>query len=184
MRRALVEEKEESLETAQSEARQAKKNAKALSRELREVTAALELKVGALQGENAALEADLRELKKAWRQVAEKNEQLAKQLKAEKKLVRTLRARAEEERAAEVRDGAVDEAVSSPGSVALAEESDAIRALQVQLDSISRQVRLFAVSSLFFCAAPPVAASSLLFCAAPHPPLCCLFAGFRVAALR
>ena len=143
IRRALVEEKEESLKSARSEARQAKKDAKALNRELRELTAALEaaeLKAVALQGENVALEADVGDLKKASRQVVEKNEQLARHLKAEKKLVRTLRARAEEERAMEVREGGVAEALSSPGSMAPAEESDAIRALQVQLDSISRQV--------------------------------------------
>jgi hypothetical protein len=133
--RALVEDKEEALKLARSEARQARKETKALNKEMRELAAALcvaEEKKEEVETEKRAMEADQAELKKMTKQVVEKNELLTKQLKAEKKLAKQRGTRVE--RAALE---AVEGAQSSPSPT---EESDALRALQVQLDSVSRQV--------------------------------------------
>lgn len=133
-----MEDKEEALRVAQSEVRQARKDVKALKQEKRELSAArhaAELKVEALESEKEALQTDQADLRKISKQLEEKNELLTKQLKAEKRLARQRGTRARMDRAAEA--CAEDPSPSSP-----TEESDAIRALHAQLDSVSRQVGL------------------------------------------
>ena len=137
MHRVLLEDKEEALKLARSEARQARKETKALNKEKRELAAALSLaeeKKEEVEEEKMAMEADQAELKKMTKQVVEKNELLTKQLKAEKKLAKQRGTRVER---AAVEAGEGSAAQSSPSPT---EESDALRALQVQLDSVSRQV--------------------------------------------